>query len=131
MNDRLDSELSLKAIAGFAIGLLVVLAASAVFLWYFSKFLRGQEEALDPAAPALEAARAPYKPPGPLLQADPEAELEALRAEEDAVLEGYAWVDEAAGLARVPIERAITLMVGDSGPAEPADAEPEPAEEEH
>lgn len=131
MSERLDSELSLKAIAGFAIGLLVVLAVSAVFLWYFSKFLRGQEEALDPAAPALEAARAPYKPPGPLLQSDPVKEMEALRAEEDAILHTYAWVDEAGGIARVPIERAITLMVGDSGPAQPVGAPPEASEAEH
>ena len=34
-----------------------------------------------------------------------------LRAEEDAILETYGWVDQAAGVARIPIERAIALMV--------------------
>ena len=116
MSERLDSELNAKAIAGFGIGLILVTAASAVGVWYFSKFLRSYEAAQDPAPPALEAARAPYQPPGPRLQTDPEGELETLREEEDAILEGYAWIDEASGVARVPIERAITLMVGDERP---------------
>ena len=131
MSERVDSELSLKAIGGFAVGLLVVLGASAIFLWYFSKFLRGYEESLDPAPPALEAARAAYEPPGPRLQENPAEEMAALRAEEAAILDTYAWVDEAGGIARVPIERAITILVGDSGPVEPPTEQAEPAEAEH
>lgn len=136
MSERLDSELSLKAIVGFAVGLVVVLVASAIFLWYFSKYLRSYEESLDPPAPALEAARAAYKPPRPLLQTDPAKEMETLRADEDAILETYAWVDEAGGIARVPIERAITLMIGDSEPdisatVESSSPQPEPAEADH
>jgi hypothetical protein len=111
MNEHLDRDLNLKAIVGFTVGLLLVLVASAIFLWYFSKFLRGYEESLDPEPPALEAARAPYKPPGPLLQTDPAKEMEELRAEEDAILGSYGWVDEAGGIARIPIDRAITLIV--------------------
>ena len=116
MSERRDGELNVKAIVGFAIGLVVVTTLSAVGLWYFSKFLRGYEAAKDPARPVLEAARAPYEPPGPRLQSDPEGELKALRDKEDAILESYAWIDEAGGLAQVPIERAITLMVGDDRP---------------
>jgi hypothetical protein len=131
MSERLDNELNIKAIAGFAIGLLVVTAASGVGLWYFSKALRSYEVSQDPPPPALAAARAPYLPPEPRLQTDPEGELATLRAAEDEVLEGYAWVDQANGIARVPIERAITLMVGDGRPptleAAPADTVPEEA----
>lgn len=116
MNERLDSELNIKAIVGFGIGLLAITALSALGLWYFSKMLRAYEVSQDPPPPALEAARAAYEPPGPRLQDDPEGELEALREQEDAILEGYAWEDEANGIARVPIERAITLLVGDERP---------------
>ena len=116
MSKRFDSEIGVKSIAGFAIGLLVVLVLSGVGLWYFSKILRAYKVSQDPPPPALEAARAVYEPPGPRLQDDPEGELEALREQEDAILEGYAWEDEANGIARVPIERAITLLVGDERP---------------
>jgi len=123
MSKSLDRELNLKAIIGFAVGLLILCAASAVALWYFSGLLRGYYEAQDPPPPVLEAARANHTPPGPSLQADPIAEIKALRDREDEVLEGYGWVDEAGGIARIPVERAITLTVGDDGPpAEPAGA---------
>ncbi len=94
MSEPRDSELNLRAIVGFAIGLTAVTVASAVGLWYFSKFLRDNEAAKDPARPALEAARAPHEPPGPRLQSDPVGELEALREKEDAILESYTWTDE-------------------------------------
>ncbi|NIW37905.1 MAG: hypothetical protein GWN32_15875, partial [Gemmatimonadetes bacterium] len=49
-------------------------------------------------------------PPGPRLQADPIAELQRLREREAEVLESYGWVDEAAGIAQIPIARAIELV---------------------
>ena len=41
-------------------------------------------------------------PPEPRLQSDPTAQLAAQRAREQALLDGYAWVDRNAGIARVP-----------------------------
>ncbi|MCZ6508678.1 MAG: hypothetical protein O7A04_11620 [Acidobacteria bacterium] len=128
MSDRRDSELDLKAIVGFAAGLLLTIAVSSVLLWYFSKSLRGLEEAKDPAPPALAAARAPYQPPGPRLQSDPASEMEDLRRGEDAILHTYGWVDQAGGIARIPIARAIALMADDGGGAAAATSAPEAAE---
>lgn len=115
MSKGVDREIDLKAIASFAVGLLVVCAASGLLMWYFSNFLRDYGESQDPPPPALAAAREPYLPPGPRLQEEPEQELADLRAHEDSVLESYGWVDEPAGIARIPIERAIALAVGDDG----------------
>jgi hypothetical protein len=50
-------------------------------------------------------------PPEPRLQADPATDLRRLRAEEDAVLNGCAWVDRSRGVIRVPIDRAMTLLL--------------------
>jgi hypothetical protein len=33
-----------------------------------------------------------------------------LRAQEDAILTSYAWVDKKAGVARIPIDRAIEIV---------------------
>lgn len=115
MSEQIDQELNLKAIIGFAIGLLVVISVSAALLWQFSKFLRSYEAAQDPPPPALAAARSQYTPPGPALQVDPEHELTVMRSAEEAMLDSYGWVDRPAGIVRIPIERAISLMVGDEG----------------
>jgi hypothetical protein len=133
MSKGVDREISLKALATFAVGLVVVCAVSAVAMWYFSNFLGRYLASQDPPPPALAAARELYLPPGPRLQAEPERELTDLLAQEDSVLETYGWVDEAAGIARIPVERAIALAVGEEAPPAGATDEraPEPAEEGH
>jgi hypothetical protein len=40
---------------------------------------------------------------------DPQIDLLQKRAQEDAVLNSYGWVDRANGTVRIPIERAIEL----------------------
>lgn len=50
-------------------------------------------------------------PDAPRLQADPAADLKALRREKRALLNGYGWADREAGVARIPIEEAMRLSV--------------------
>lgn len=49
-------------------------------------------------------------PPAPLLQPHPASDLAQERALQHARLHGYAWVDRDAGIARIPIERAMALL---------------------
>lgn len=51
------------------------------------------------------------QPPGPNLQSDPHAALVALRRGEDSMLTSYAWVSRDSGIVRIPIDRAIELLV--------------------
>ncbi len=49
-------------------------------------------------------------PPEPRLQLNAPLDLKQLREQEDAVLNGYGWVDKSSGTVRMPIERAIDLL---------------------
>ena len=49
--------------------------------------------------------------PAPRLLTNEPASLSKFRAEETKKLEGYAWVDERSGVARVPIEQAKKLIL--------------------
>ncbi len=49
-------------------------------------------------------------PPAPLLQTDPPADLEDFRAEEEARLNSYGWVDRSKGIVHIPITRAMTEL---------------------
>jgi hypothetical protein len=60
--------------------------------------------------------REPPTPPSPRLQAAPRPDLAALRAAADGRLEHYGWVDRTAGVAHVPIERAMALLVQSQSP---------------
>ena len=46
-----------------------------------------------------------------LLQADPVADMVAMRNEQNAVLDSYGWVDKEKGVVRIPIEKAIELTL--------------------
>jgi hypothetical protein len=49
--------------------------------------------------------------PGPRLQDSPVSDMAALRRDEQAALGRYGWVDRRAGVARIPIDRAMDLLV--------------------
>lgn len=107
----LDSELNVRALAGLSAILVVVVAVAFVLMWWLSQWMLDERIAADPPPPRLPEARVPHEPPGPRLQAEPFADLTALRAQEERILTTYAWVDEAAGIARVPVDRAMDLLV--------------------
>lgn len=50
-------------------------------------------------------------PPEPRLQASPASEWEKLQESQLDDLHGYGWVDQQAGVARIPIERAMELAL--------------------
>ena len=80
-----------------------------------------QAIASDPPLSALADSRQP--PAEPRLQVTPDQELAAIQDEENAILYSYGWVDQNAGIVRLPITRAMELLVerglpvrGDSDP---------------
>jgi hypothetical protein len=80
----------------------LVLVVGALFFDYLERSTaRGV-----PPSPLLTTSD---RPPSPRLQVDPQIDLLRKRAQEDAVLNSYEWVDRATGTVRIPIERAIEL----------------------
>jgi hypothetical protein len=59
----------------------------------------------------MVAANLRRTPSGPRLEPNPLAPRLAARAREDALLGGYGWVDANAGVARIPIDRAMEILV--------------------
>ena len=55
--------------------------------------------------------------PSPNLQLSPHEDLKALRAREDAELNGYGWVDRSNRIARIPVQRAMDLIAQNGLPA--------------
>ncbi len=106
MHERKD--LNVRAVAWFGAGLLAVgvfihLLVAGQFFAY-----RRAEERADP--PPHPLATSPALPPSPRLEIAPREALEALRRDEDALLNSYGWVDRSQGRARVPISRAMELL---------------------
>ncbi len=58
----------------------------------------------------LQNAPIPTLPPEPRLEAEPGLLLQQLRSQEDKALHTYGWVDEKAGIVRMPIDRAMDIL---------------------
>ena len=67
--------------------------------------------------PGAPAPSGQVKPSFPRLQVSPPADLEAFRAREAAQLNDYGWVNKTAGVVRLPIERAMELVLQRGLPA--------------
>ena len=106
-----------RPIALFEVTLLlwVVLAFGLMTALFY--YFTHREARLDQSRSPLAEGR--RLPPEPRLQAEPATDLKRLRAEEDARLGGYSWVDEGEQLVRIPIERAMDVVADRGLPTRP------------
>lgn len=104
-----DKDLPIRGIVAFVAGIFGLLGVAATVTWGIYAALRGDLRAMDPAPSPIPEANEPVLPPEPRLRENPPADMDALRARENAVLKSYGWVDRGAGIGRIPIERAIEL----------------------
>jgi len=107
---ELDREVDLRRILRVAAGLLVLALVVHVLVWFLIVGFRRAAQRQDPPPSPLPEANAPHLPPGPLLQTDPVGEIRELRAEEEARLRSYGWVDRERGVVWLPIERAMAIL---------------------
>lgn len=93
------------------LGALVVLLALgwAIPTWMEMRMVE-QRVAELPAANPLTEKYGREIPPVPRLQVNPDRDIEQLRAAEAERLDGYGWVDRSAGIAHIPVERAMDLL---------------------
>jgi hypothetical protein len=103
-------DVYLRPLAGGLIGLVVLLCGSLLLMWGLLAHLATNEARESPRPNPLAHSFGRQVPPEPRLQTDPRKDLLQMRAEEDAVLQTYGWVDRKAGVTRIPIERAMELL---------------------
>ena len=112
-----ETDINAGAVVWFGIVLAAVVAAVAIAT-HVGLFVADRR----PAAGAAE--RSPLAedrlPPAPRLQAAPPADMRAFRAHEDAILTSSGWVDQANGVAHIPIEQAKKLLLEQGLPVAPA-----------
>ena len=88
------------------VGVVLVLMIALLAYW-----------ASRPAGSVGPLANVRVEPEEPRLQVSPAQDLVKMRQSEDAVLHSYGWVDQKAGVVRIPIERAMALVVERGLPA--------------
>ncbi|HEV2348818.1 MAG TPA: hypothetical protein VG028_03125 [Terriglobia bacterium] len=102
------TDASMSGLVKFGIGLFFLIVAVLVGMrWMFNYFSATQQ--LGPPASPFAESQAP--PPGPGLQVHPALDLKRLLQDENEKLNSYGWVDQKAGIVRIPIERAMDLVL--------------------
>jgi hypothetical protein len=122
--DRTDMDP--KAIVGFFIALAIAGVFMHLILWSAYKYYAGSEKAPTPLAnPMASSTRQlpqgdPVRTfPAPTLQPDDVADMNKFRAYEDEELNSYGWVNQSAGVARIPIEQAMQALAKQGLPTRP------------
>ena len=113
-----ETDVNIRALFGFAGALTVVAIVVHLAVWGLFRYFEYREARLyGPASPlATDEARLP---PEPRLQVNPREDASEFHAQEDAVLNGYTWVNREAGTVRVPIAEAMKATVQKGLPVRP------------
>jgi hypothetical protein len=121
-------DASIRGLLQFAFWLAMVLVVSFVGMkWTLDYFQR--TEPLGPPASPIENAR--QLPPAPRLQAHPHQELVDFCTDQEQKLATYGWMDRQAGVVRIPVDRAMELVLERGLPIRPASQMPPDSAEAH
>lgn len=92
------------------LGMTVFLGTTAVFivLWLLLGFYERQAQRADPQLSPLAKRELP---PAPQLQETPVEDLQTLLERDEALLTTYGWVDKEQQIVRIPVSRAMELVV--------------------
>jgi hypothetical protein len=112
-----ESDVNIRAILGFAAGLLVFAIVIHIAMWGLFRFFDAQASHQEPPTYPLAAKQEQRLPPEPRLQTNPRQDLVDLRTAEERTLTTYGWVDRNAGVVRIPIEQAMKLTIERELPA--------------
>ncbi|HKY22199.1 MAG TPA: hypothetical protein VJM31_13375 [Vicinamibacterales bacterium] len=106
-----ESDVNVRAIFGFGIGLMAVAVVVHVFLWWLLGMYAQQAEREQTYAYPLAVAQRAQLPPAPRFQDNPQQDMRELRAKQQAILNGYGWINRESGIARIPIEDAMRMVI--------------------
>jgi hypothetical protein len=104
------SDVDVQTVLSFGVGLALVVLITATLAIGMMRMFESQAASEDPQVSPV-ARPAGQSPPAPNLLTNEPAGLRKFEAEEAKVLEGYGWVNQQGGVARVPIDQAKKLLV--------------------
>src|SRR5579862_5254070 len=131
-NEKMDYEredLGARPILIFLLSLIIGCVLVAIVLKGLYMYLDAYENRRQPAeSPLVQQTTADTRTvepgeikkfPQPRLEKDETTEINAFRLQEEQTLNSYGWVDEQAGVVRIPIDRAMALLAQRGLPTRP------------
>lgn len=104
------SDVNAKPIFYFAIALVILIIFTMISMKGLFNFLDQEADRSDTQLSGVASER-PTLPPLPRLESDPVAVRRQFFQNEKKIIESYGWVDQKQGIVRVPVKRAMELLV--------------------
>ncbi len=120
---REKSDVDTRAIIRFGIGLAFTLVVTYIILLGLFAYFSAREMRFGRGPARVQ--NTDQLPPEPRLEVSPRANLEELRAAEEKLLGSYSWVHKEKGIVRIPIDRAMEIIVERGLPARKQSGETE------
>jgi hypothetical protein len=120
-------DVKIRPLVVFIAGLTIVGIFTYLVVFVMFRLFSGEAARQDAqVAPSTTSRPAPAPgeerlPPEPRIQANPGADMQRLREQEEAILTTYGWVDRSAGVARIPIDVAMRQVLEEGLPVRPTD----------
>jgi hypothetical protein len=108
-NAHEEKDVDVKSM--FLVAVILFLSGGLIFFatWGLMRFLVARQNRQEIARPPTAQGSVLFPPPR--LEAHPGLDLQNLRAVEGDRLNSYGWIDRSAGVARMPIDRAMQLIL--------------------
>jgi uncharacterized membrane protein len=110
-------DVNVFALGKFAIGLIIVTIFCVGLVAGVFQYLLHREGGMPISRMEAPAQDARQLPPEPRLEETPALDLQEMRAAEQKIQTSYGWLDQSAGIVRLPIDRAMDLVVQRGLPA--------------
>jgi len=120
-HERTDADT--RKVLMFGVGLAVIILAACFAMWITFAYLNAHQPPTGPPPSPLATER--RLPPEPRLQVSETEDISKVVADQDKHLSNYGWVDKDGGIAHIPIQRAMDLILergipgGTNEPAKP------------
>jgi hypothetical protein len=101
--------IGLRSLAIFTAGLITTIVVVQLLLVLLMKGLEHREERVEALYRGRKAIEIDQFP-NPQLQQNPADDLVRMKAEEQRRITSYGWVDRKAGIARIPVDRAVDIL---------------------
>lgn len=113
------SDANVRSLSRFGVSLAILIALVMWGMVHTYNFF-AKHESLGPPASPFEDQR--QLPPPPYLQPQPATDLKRYCQMEEQQLTTYGWVDQQNGVVRIPVDRAMEMVLQKGLPARPAEA---------
>jgi len=110
-------DTNIPALSAFGVAIVLTIAATMLFCFVVFRIYQNTMS-MGPLATPYASSR--QLPPEPRLQTSPRMDLEDYLNTQRNELDGYSWVDRQSGILRIPVERAMELLLKQGFPVRPA-----------